>query len=127
MPSDNIAGVLHALDHECSVLSRDCSALSVCTESAGERAGPARGREETMPGAWAHAAHAADGFGNVEGVKRDYVRHCARTLYVALVVVNGAMLAGCKPSHRHQEFQSSLRSLSTFALGCVAQGQLQRA
>src|SRR5258708_39962142 len=49
------------------------------------------------------------GFGYVEGVNHDYVRHGTTTLFAALNVLNGAVLATCKPRHRHQEFLSFLR------------------
>lgn len=39
------------------------------------------------------------GFGYVEGVTHDYVRHDTTTLFAALNVLNGAVLATCKPSH----------------------------
>jgi putative transposase len=51
------------------------------------------------------------GFGYVEGVTHDYVRHGTTTLFAALNVLNGAILAECKPRHRHQEFLSFLRSI----------------
>jgi len=50
-------------------------------------------------------------FGYVEGVTNDYVRHGTTTLFAALNVLNGAVLASCKPRHRHQEFQSFLREI----------------
>lgn len=49
------------------------------------------------------------GFGYVEGVPHDYKRHGATTLFAALKVLNCAVLAACKPRHRHQEFLSFLR------------------
>ena len=42
------------------------------------------------------------GFGYVEGVTHDYKRHGTTTLFAALNVLNGAVLASCKPRHRHQ-------------------------
>lgn len=51
------------------------------------------------------------GFGYVEGVTHDYVRHGTTTLFAALNVLNGAVLAECKPRHRHQEFLAFLRSI----------------
>jgi putative transposase len=51
------------------------------------------------------------GLGNVEGVTHDYVRHGTTTLFGALNVLNGAVLAECKPRHRHQEFLAFLRSI----------------
>ena len=51
------------------------------------------------------------GLGYVEGVTHDYVRHGTTTLFAALNVVNGAVLAECKPRHRHQEFVAFLRTI----------------
>ena len=51
------------------------------------------------------------GFGYVEGVTHDYVRHGTTTLFAALNVLNGAILAQCKPRHRHQEFLAFLREI----------------
>jgi putative transposase len=51
------------------------------------------------------------GLGYVEGVTHDYVRHGTTTLFAALNVLNGAVLAECKPRHRHQEFLGFLRTI----------------
>lgn len=51
------------------------------------------------------------GLGYVEGVTHDYKRHGTTTLFAALNVLNGAVLAACKPRHRHQEFLSFLREI----------------
>ncbi len=51
------------------------------------------------------------GFGYVEGVAHDYVRHGTTALFAALNVLNGAVLATCKPRHRHQEFPSFPREI----------------
>lgn len=51
------------------------------------------------------------GFGYVEGVTHDYKRHGTTTLFAALNVLNGTVLASCKPRHRHQEFLSFLREI----------------
>lgn len=51
------------------------------------------------------------GFGYVEGVTHDYERHGTTTLFAALNVLNGAVLAACKPRHRHQEFLAFLRRI----------------
>lgn len=42
------------------------------------------------------------GLGYVEGVTHDYKRHGTTTLFAALNMLNGAVLATCKPRHRHQ-------------------------
>jgi len=51
------------------------------------------------------------GLGYVEGLTHDYKRHGTTTLFAALNVLNGAVLASCKPRHRHQEFLSFLREI----------------
>jgi putative transposase len=51
------------------------------------------------------------GLGYVEGVTHDYKRHGTTTLFAALNVLNGAVLAECKPRHRHQEFLGFLREI----------------
>ena len=51
------------------------------------------------------------GIGYVEGVTHDYVRHGTTTLFAALNVLDGTVLASCKPRHRHQEFLSFLREI----------------
>lgn len=51
------------------------------------------------------------GLGYVEGVTHDYKRHGTTTLFAALNVANGEVIAQCKPRHRHQEFLSFLRHL----------------
>jgi putative transposase len=51
------------------------------------------------------------GFGYVEGVTHDYERHGTTTLFAALNVLDGSILAQCKPRHRHQEFLAFLRHL----------------
>ena len=51
------------------------------------------------------------GFGYVEGVTHDYKRHGTTTLFAALNVLNGAVLATCKERHRHQKFLSFLREI----------------
>ena len=51
------------------------------------------------------------GLGYLEGVTHDYVRHGTTTLFAALNVMNGQVLAQCRPRHRHQEFLAFLRSI----------------
>ena len=51
------------------------------------------------------------GLGYVEGVTHDYVRHGTTTLFAALDIVSGEVIAQCKPRHRHQEFLSFLRHI----------------
>ncbi len=49
------------------------------------------------------------GLGFVEGVIHDDIRHGTTTLFAALDVANGSVIAVCKPRHRHHEFLSFLR------------------
>lgn len=51
------------------------------------------------------------GLGYVEGVTHDYVRHGTTTLFAALDVANGQVIAQCKSRHRHQEFLTFLQHL----------------
>jgi putative transposase len=51
------------------------------------------------------------GFGYVEGVTHDYLRHGTTTLFAALDLLDGTVLARCRPRHRHQEFLNFLRAI----------------
>ena len=51
------------------------------------------------------------GLGSVKGVTHDYIRHGTTTLFAALDVATGAVIADCKPRHRHQELLSFLRRI----------------
>ncbi len=51
------------------------------------------------------------GLGYVEGVTHDYVRHGTTTLFAALDIANGTVLADCKQHHRHQEYLSFLKMI----------------
>ena len=51
------------------------------------------------------------GFGYVDGITHDYKRHGTTTLFAALDVANGQVLAQCKARHRHQEFVASLKRI----------------
>lgn len=51
------------------------------------------------------------GVGYVEGVTHDYVRHGTTTLFAALDIATGRVLADCKARHRHQEFLQFLRRI----------------
>ena len=51
------------------------------------------------------------GLGYVDGVTHDYVRHGTTTLFAALDVATGAVLAQCRKRHRHQEFLAFLRHI----------------
>jgi transposase len=49
------------------------------------------------------------GLGYVEGVTHDYQRHGTTTLFAALDIANGDILAQCKKRHRHQEYLQFLK------------------
>ena len=49
------------------------------------------------------------GLGYLEGYTHDYIRHGTTTLFAALDVANGEVIAQCKKRHRHQEFLQFLR------------------
>jgi putative transposase len=51
------------------------------------------------------------GLGYVEGVTHDYVRNGTTTLFAALDIASGNVLAECKPRHRHQEFMGFLKRI----------------
>ncbi len=51
------------------------------------------------------------GLGYVEGVTHDYLRHGTTTLFAALDIATGRVLAQCRPRHRHQEFPGFLRHI----------------
>ncbi len=51
------------------------------------------------------------GLGYVEGVTHDYVRHGTTTLFAALDIASGQVLAQCQRRHRHQEFRQFLRRI----------------
>jgi putative transposase len=51
------------------------------------------------------------GFGYVEGVTHDYKRHATTTLFAALDIQSGEVLAQCKRRHRDQEFLTFLNYL----------------
>ena len=51
------------------------------------------------------------GLGYVEGVTHDYKRHGTTTLFAALDIETGRVLAQCKRRHRHQEFLQFLRHI----------------
>ena len=51
------------------------------------------------------------GLGYAEGVTHDYVRHGTTTLFAALDIATGKVIARCKPRHRHQEFLAFLKHI----------------
>lgn len=51
------------------------------------------------------------GLGYVEGVTHQYVRHGTLTLFAALDLTTGEVLAQCKKRHRHQEFLQFLKHI----------------
>ena len=52
------------------------------------------------------------GLGYVEGVTHDYKRHGTTTLFAALDLQNGAVLADCKPRHRVDPSTWAIRRIS---------------
>jgi len=51
------------------------------------------------------------GLGYVEGVTHDYIRHGTTTLFAALDIVTGGVIAQCKRRHRHQEYLGFLKHI----------------
>jgi len=51
------------------------------------------------------------GLGYVEGVTHNYTRHGTTTLFAALDIKTGDVVAQCKQRHRHQEFLAFLKHL----------------
>lgn len=51
------------------------------------------------------------GLGYVEGITHDYTRHGTTTLFAALDIKTGEILAQCKRRHRHQEFLAFLKEI----------------
>ena len=51
------------------------------------------------------------GLGYAEGVTHDYIRHGTTTLFAALDIANGQIIAECRQRHRHQEFLSFLKRI----------------
>ncbi len=51
------------------------------------------------------------GLGYVEGVTHSYIRHGTTTVFAALDIATGEVLAQCKRRHRHQEFLQFLRHI----------------
>jgi putative transposase len=49
------------------------------------------------------------GLGYVEGITHDYIRHGTTTLFAALNLATGQVLARCKHRHRHQEYLDFLK------------------
>jgi len=53
------------------------------------------------------------GLGYVQGVTHDYIRHGTTTLFAALDIASGNILAQCKKRHRHQEFLTFLQHIDS--------------
>jgi len=49
------------------------------------------------------------GMGHVRTATHDYIRHGTTTLFAALDIANGQVIAQCRQRHRHQEFLSFLK------------------
>jgi len=47
--------------------------------------------------------------GYSEGVTHDYMRHGTTTVFAALDIANGQVIAQCRQRHRHREFLSFLK------------------
>ena len=60
------------------------------------------------------------GLGYVAGVTHDYKRHGTTTLFAALDIQSGEILAQCKRRHRHQEFLAFLRHVEANVPGQLA-------
>ena len=57
------------------------------------------------------------GLGYVEGVTHGYIRHGTTTLFAALDINTGEVLAQCKRRHRHQEFLAFLEHIEASVPG----------
>jgi len=55
------------------------------------------------------------GLGYLEGITHDYVRIGTTTLFAALDIATGQVLARCRPPHRHQEYLQFLRQIEANA------------
>jgi putative transposase len=75
-------------------------ALVLCVDEKGQ----IQALERTQPAVPLGLAH-------LEGVTPGYLRHGTATLFAALAVATGAVLARCQRRHRHQEFLRSLERL----------------
>lgn len=53
------------------------------------------------------------GLGYAEGITHQYVRHGTMTLFAALDLASGQVIAQCKKRHRHQEFLQFLKHVDT--------------
>jgi len=51
------------------------------------------------------------GLGYVEGITHQYMRHGTLTLFAALDIATGEVIAQCKKRHRHQEFLQFLKHI----------------
>lgn len=67
------------------------------------------------------------GLGHVQGVTHDDERHGTTTLFTALDIANGDVIAQCKRTHRHQEYLSFLKHVDeNVVVGFVrSQGKAQ--
>ena len=50
--------------------------------------------------------------GLIERRSADYIRHGTSTLFAALEIATGQVVAACKPRHRHQEFLAFLKQVT---------------
>jgi transposase len=72
---------------------------------------PADGRTQWTAPSLTAPATVANGFGLRRGCPHDTIRHGTTTLFAALDAAAGAVIAECKPRHRHQEFLNFLRRI----------------
>ena len=59
------------------------------------------------------------GLGYVQGYTHDYIRHGTTTLFAALDIATGRVIAQCKKRHRHQDFLAFLRLRNSGPEGTV--------
>ena len=101
IPSSNPRSSLTAPELGCPVpersSSRKCAPSSGCTSTR---------RTTRWFCAWmrSHRFRRSMGLGYVEGYTHDYVRHGTTTLFAALDIATGRVLAQCRKRHRHEEF-----------------------
>ena len=91
--------------------SRRSATSSALPQPARPCPGPVRRREEPVPGPGRTQPLLPLGLGHVEGVTHGCIRHGTTTLFAALDVATGRVLAQCRPRHRHQEFLGFLQHI----------------
>ncbi len=100
------------ISHSVNIIEKLRDVGRPVSEPARKCAGAVRGREKAnVRRSSAHSPCCRWASATWKGVTHDYVRHGTTTLFATLNVLNGAVLATCKPRHRHQEFLSFLREI----------------